>query len=73
MPSFNLYTLFLFALAPGSIKAEQVRLPGSPSQTKHRNAAWSAVSGVWVGFYKPRQEHEPPYASLSNVAHHLNS
>lgn len=73
MPGSNLYTLSMFALAPGSNKAEQVRLPGSSSQTKHRNAAWSAVSDVRLGFYNPGPEQQPPYASLRNSAHHLDS
>lgn len=73
MHSSNLYTLSVFALAPSSNKAEQVRLPGSSSQTKHRSAAWKAVSGVRLGFHKPEQWSEHLCASLCSTAHHLHS
>lgn len=73
MPGSNLYTLSVFALAPGSYKAEQVCLPGSSSQTKHRCAAWPAVPGVRLGFHDRGQGCEHLYASLRNSAHHLHS
>lgn len=73
MPSSNLYTLSVFALAPGSNKTEQVRLSGSSSQTKHRSAAWPAVSGVQLGSQKPGQGCEHPYTSLCTTPHHLHN
>lgn len=73
MPSSNLYTLFMFVLAPGSNKAKQVRLSGSSSQTKHRNTAWPAVSGFRLGFHQPGQACEHAYASLFTAVRHLHN